>query len=227
MKIMTNEEWAGTGRQPRVPTMVPGMKYPKAVMAASKKCDAAFSEWAEAETAWMVAQDELAEAKALDARLFAESVLNGTEDPGEVHTPLAERELKRAEILLNARLKDVNRAGAELSELMKENQREIVLSAVEMAEDGLRLQEELMMEASQLAHKALEVRNNSLKGLREASAFTRGTYQFDPTFPVSGQVILPNVTEPRIKKILEDLRTLVEKGVLFPEEAVEVLEPTA
>lgn len=225
--MSTNEEWSGVSRQPRVPVVVPGLKYPKAVVTASKKCDEVYSIWAEAETAWMEAEQEVSEAKALDARLFAESVLNGTEDPGEVHTPVAERKLKAAEIILMARLRDANRAGAELSDVMKEHQREILLSAVEMAEEGLRRQEEMMMEASKLAHEAIEVRNKSLIGIREVSTYTRGVYQFDPSFPSSSQIVLPDVSENRIKKICEDLRQLVERGVLFAEESVEILEPTA
>lgn len=225
---MSNDtEWAGLRRQPRVPVMVPGLQYPKPVVAAAKKCDAAYSDWAEAETAWMAAQDDLAEAKALDGRLFAESVLNGTDDPGEVHRPKAERALKASEILLDARLRDVNRAGRVLSEVMEEHAREIVLASLDMAAAGLEKQQKLMSEASELAVEALRERNRSLVGLREVSTLTRGTYQFDPSFPVAGVVQLPDISERRVRKIIEDLRALIDGGVLFPVDGVsEVSEVT-
>lgn len=228
-----SSEWTMVSRQPRVPVMVPGLKYPKAVVEASKKCDKAYSVWVDAETAWMTAQEALSQARALDAQLFTEAILNGTEDPGEVNTPRAERKLKGAGILLNARLKDANRAGAVLAEVLKDNQREILLSALEVAEEGLRQQEMMMFESAKLASEAISVRNSALVGLREMSAYTRGTYQFDPSFPVEGNVSLPDVAELRVKKICADLRSLVDSGSLFPEDAPEVQvelegsEPTA
>ena len=225
----TNEEWAGVNRMPRTPTIIEGFPYPKSVQALIKKMDQAFSEWAEADTAYAIAEEDLNEAKARDARELVESVLAGTEDFGEVHIAPAQRAMKRAQILAHARLVETNKAGRAVGEAMKENAREITLTALSMAREALAERERLLLEAAKLVNDANEVRTRGLAGLKEISAFTRGTYSFDPTFPVTGSVSFPSTREERINKIIDDLEQLIELGALFPEvqSDVEVLEATA
>ena len=211
-----NEEWAGVNRLPRIPVVIAGFNYPKPVKAAIKKVDEAWSAWAEADTAVAVAEDELEQAKALDGRLFAESVLTGKDDPGEIHTPPALRRLKGAQILADARRLETNAVGRILDSLLSENAREITLTAIEAARAGIAEQERLMTLAAEYTVEASKVRNSGLEGLRFISQYTRGTYAFDPSFPVVGQVSFPNVREERIRKIADDLESLIEKGNLFP-----------
>lgn len=224
-----NEEWAGVARMPRTPNVIEGFPYPKSVQALIKKMDKAFSDWAEADTALAVAEEDLIEAKALDAAAFAESVLGGLEDPGEVHTPPAARKVQGAQILANARLVEVNKAGRIVEEAIRENAREVTLSALTLAREGLAERDRLMLEAAQLVSDANDARTRGLAGLKEISTFTRGTYQFDPTFPSNGTVNFPSTREERINKIIDDIENLIELGALFPESSqeVEVLEATA
>lgn len=225
-----NEEWAGVNRLPRIPVVIAGFNYPKPVKAAIKKVDEAWSGWAEADTAVAVAEDELEQAKALDGRLFAESVLTGKDDPGEIHTPPALRRLKGAQILADARRRETNAAGRVLDSLLSENAREITLTAIEAAREGIAEQERLMTLAAEYAVEASKARNKGLEGLRFVSQFTKGTYAFDPSFPVVGQVSFPNLREERIRKITDDLESFIENGHLFPsaiEDDFEVPEPTS
>ena len=225
----TNEEWAGVTRVPRTPNVIEGFPYPKSVQALIKKMDHAFGEWAEADTAVSVAEQDLAEAKALDAGAFAKSILDGVEDPGDVHTPPAVRKLEVARILANARLVETNKAGRAVEEAMRENAREITLTALSMAREGLAERERLLLEAARLVSDANDARTRGLAGLKEISTFTRGTYQFDPSFPISGQVNFPSTREERVNKIIDDIESLIELGALFSEvhSDVEVLEATA
>lgn len=213
----TNEEWAGINRQPNVPSIIDGFEYPKAVKALVKKVESAWGEWAEADTAVSVAEFDLEQAKKLDARLFAESVLSGTDDPGEVHTPVAERKLKGAQILADARRRETNALGRSLESLMRENAREITLTAIRDARIGIAEQQRLMNIASLTAIEAIEARNKGLEGLRQISHYTRGVYSFDASFPNTGNLTLPSVREERVTKIVDDLENLILAGQLFGE----------
>lgn len=222
-----NEEWVGLNRVPRLPNVLDGFEYPKPVKALIKKMDSAFDEWAEADTALAVAEEDLNEAKARDTRELVETVLAGREDLGEVHVAPAERAVKRAQILADARRVEVNKIGREVEEAIRLHAREITLTALSMAREGLAERERLLLEAAQLANEANEARTRGLAGLREISNFTRGVYQFDPSFPVTGQATFPNTREERIHKICDDLEELISHGVLFPVSEPEVLEATA
>lgn len=215
--MSTNEEWAGINRQPNLPVVISGFEYPKPVKALIKKMDAAFEIWAEADTALSVAEDEVEMAKATDARLFAESILNGNDDPGDENTNQAIRKLKGAQILADARRREVNAIGRQLEALMRENIREIAIASIAMARNGLAEQERLMLIAGQTAVDAVKARNEGLLGLRQLSHYTRGIYSYDPGFPVTGQISLPNTREDRIVKIVDDLESLILEGRLFGE----------
>ena len=210
-----NEEWAGINRQPNLPAVIEGFDYPKPVKALIKKMDAAYSLWAEADTALSVAEDDVEQAKALDGRLFAESILNGTDDPGEVHTPIALRTMKGAQILADARRREVNTLGRQLEGLMRDYMREITVTAIAMARDGVAEQERLLLIAAQTAVEATKARNAGVAGLRQVSHYTRGVYAYDSGFPVTGHPTFPNVREERILKIADDLERLIADGHLF------------
>lgn len=227
--MSTNEEWAGISRMPRTPNVIEGFPYPVGVQALIESMNEAYSLWAEADTALAVAEEDLIEAKALDAGAFAKSVLAGEKDPGEVHTPKAARKVLGAQILANARLVEVNKAGRLVEEAIRENAREVTLSALSLAREGLAERDRLMLEAARLVSDANDARTRGLAGLKEISTFTRGTYQFDPTFPSNGSVTFPSTREERVNKIIDDIERLIELGALFPESSneVEVLEATA
>lgn len=213
-----NEEWAGLDLFPRIPSVIDGFKYPTRVQSLIKKMNAAFDEWAEADTALAVAVEDLDEAKALDGKIFAESVLNGTDDPGEVHTPSAARKVKGARILVNAKRVAVNKLGRIVDDAMREHAREITLTAIADARVALARREEILLEASKLINQANDVRTHGLLGLREIASYTRGTYQFDPSFPVQGNVSLPETSETRVRQICDDLDRLIESGALFADD---------
>jgi hypothetical protein len=212
-----NEEWAGVNRQPKTPTVIEGFNYPKPVKSLIKKLDAAYASWAEADTALYGAEDDVLSAKAEDAKAFAESVLNGTDDPGEVHTPVALRKLQGAQILAEARRREVNAIGRELEQLFRKHIREIGLEAIRQARQGISDYERLMLQAAQIAVQASESRNDGLTGLRFLSHYTRGVYSFDAGFPLNGFATFPNTREERIVKIADDLERLIEDGQLFGE----------
>lgn len=224
--MSANEEWAGLNRHPNIPTVIEGFEYPKPVQSLIKKMNSAYEIWAEADTALAEAEYEVSEAKALDAKLFAESILEGLEDPGEVHTPAASRKLKGAEILANARRAEVNKIGRELEEVLRENAREITHTAIENAREAVTIWQEAILEASRIVADASAARYQGLMGLREVSSYTRGIYGFDGNFPISGNLSVPETSETRVKKICEELEKLMDRNVLFaiPEAEVNIEE---
>lgn len=213
--MSANEEWAGLNRHPNIPTVIEGFEYPKPVQSLIKKMDSAYEIWAEADTALAEAEYVVSEAKALDAKLFAESILEGLEDPGEVHTPAALRKLKGAEILANARRTDVNKIGRELEEVMREHAREITHTAIEHAREAVMVWQEAVLEASRIVADASAARYQGLVGLREVSSYTRGVYTFDGNFPISGSLSVPETYEKRVLQICEELEKLMDRNVLF------------
>ena len=226
--MSTNEEWDGVHRRPRTPNVIEGFPYPKPVQALIKKMEQAYEIWAEADTAVSVAEEDLELAKSLDAKEFAESILAGEEDPGEVHTPKALRKLQGARILANARLVEVNKIGRTLSDALRDNMRDIAFETLTLAREGLAERDRLMLEAARLVSEAHEARNRGLAGLRELSSYTRGTFQFDPTFYTQA-VNFPSFRDERVNQILDQLEKMLNQNVLFPEEndEPEVMEATA
>lgn len=218
-----NEEWAGINRVPNIPSVIEGFDYPKPVQSLIKKMDSAYEVWAEADTALAEAEYGLSEAKALDARLFAESVLGGLEDPGEINTPVALRKLKGAEILANAKRVEVNKIGRELESLMREHARDITQTAIKNAREAVTAWQEAVLEASRIVNDATTARYQGLMGLVQVSSYTSGTYGFDGRFPVSGSLSVPETYETRIKKICDDLEKMMDRNVLFPDAEAEAI----
>lgn len=219
---VANEEWSGLNRVPRVPDIIPGFAYPKPVQKQIAVLDDAMSLWADADGAVANAEFDLQEAETLDDKAFAESVLSGSDDPGQVHVPKAERKLKGARILAEARLRDANKAGRQLEKVMREHAAEMTDAAIEMARAGIAEMQSLMMDAAQKANEAINVRNQALAPLRFISKYTRGTYSFDASFPVSGYASFPSTREERILGICDDLQALKDAGRLFGDDGLDV-----
>lgn len=218
MKNEIENEYANVTRYPRMPLIAEGLAYPEPVQKLIAEMEEKFEAWAVADSELASALEDMEDAKALDAKLFKDSVLAGSKDPGEVHTPKAARLVERNRILANERLLETNRAAGALSQAIETHAKEIVMAAISMARNGLAENERLVMEASRLVIEAGEVREKSLIGLSQASELTRGTYQFDPSFPRQGNVVMPDIREFRANEICDNLEKLVDRGILFPAE---------
>ncbi len=210
-------EYAIAARYPRLPLVVEGLKYPEPVQALIDISTNAFEAWVDAESEFTTSQQDLEEAKAVDAKAFKDSVLSGAKDPGHVHTPKAERLVERNRILMSAALVVANKAGSDVQDAIKAHAKEIVVTAIEMTREGLREQERKVMEASRLLIEAREARGKSLVGMVQVSELTRGKYSFEPSFPQQGNVVMPDIREFRVNEVCDNIETLITKGHLFPD----------
>ena len=210
-------EYVAIARYPRLPLIVEGLEYPENIQALIDDVNLKFGLWAEAETDFVVAEQDLVEGKAKDAQAFKDSVLAGSKDPGFVHEPKAARHVERTRILMAARLKEVNRASGVLSAAYKEQGKEIVTSAIAMARAGVDAYEALVFEAARKLEQATETRWKSLGGLALASELTQSIYRFPPHFPAVNQAVLPETRQFRVTEICDQLETLIKKGALFPD----------
>ena len=210
-------EYALAARYPRLPLIVEEMDYPETIQALIDDVNEKFGLWAEAESEFMEAQQDLAESRAKDAAAFKDSVLSGTKDPGKFHEPKAARNVERTQILMAARLAEVNRAGSTLQDAYRREAKAIVQAAIAMARDGVNGHEASVLEAGRILEAASERRFKKLRGLVQASELTASVYRFDPIFPMVKDVVMPDLREVRVNEVCDKIESWIEKGVLFPD----------
>ena len=113
-----------------------------------------------------------------------------------------------------------NRAGSDVQESIKAHAKEVVVTAIEMTREGLCEQDRLVMEVSRLLIEPREARSKSMVGVVQVSAFTRGTYSFEPSLSQQGDVVMPDIREFGGNAICDNIETLIAKGILFPDPSV-------
>ena len=187
------------------------LDYPKATKALIKIMNQKMSAWAEADTVLAELQDNIAQAKHEDAVALKAAAIAGEPDPGTANSDAAARAVLYQEQVAVHTRGEVTKAGAAVRQSLEENKLTIIEQSADKAELGaLTWQNKMLILQGDYA-RAVEERAQSQDGLKMVSrlALTAPLVQFEASFPVSGQLIVPIIREAHLLGVIETIRKVV------------------
>jgi hypothetical protein len=149
-------------------------------------------------------EDNVTDAKHKDAMALQAAAIANEPDPGTENTEAAERAiLYQVERVRHSR-SNAQKAGSLVSKALHTNRIAIIDEAVKNAEVGIEIWQKEVSLIQSNYELMVKARHESLEGLRMLSnlGMTTDLVQFDPGFPVSGNLVVPQVREDRILGLL-------------------------
>ena len=187
------------------------LDYPKATKALIKIMNQKMSVFAEADTELAELQDNIAQATHADAVALKAAAIAGEPDPGTANSDAAARAvLYQEQVAVHAR-SEVTKAGAAVRQSIEAHKLTIIEQATDKAELGaLAWQDKMIILQADYA-RAVEERAQSQDGLKMVSklGLTAPLVQFEASFPVSGQLVVPIIREAHLLGTIETIRKVV------------------
>ena len=183
---------------------IANLKYSKKTQALIDDMTAKRLDWAQEDTKLAELEDNVTDAKHKDAMALQAAAIANEPDPGTENTEAAERAiLYQVERVRHARSK-AQKAGTLVSKALHTDRIAIIDEAVKNAEVGIEIWQKEVSLIQSNYELLIKARHESLEGLRMLSnlGMTKDLVQFDPGFPVSGNLVVPQVREDRILGLL-------------------------
>jgi hypothetical protein len=183
---------------------IANLKYSKKTQALIDDMTAKRLDWAQEDTKLAELEDNVTDAKHKDAMALQAAAIANEPDPGTENTEAAERAiLYQVERVRHSR-SNAQKAGSLVSKALHTNRIAIIDEAVKNAEVGIEIWQKEVSLIQSNYELMVKARHESLEGLRMLSnlGMTTDLVQFDPGFPVSGDLVVPQVREDRILGLL-------------------------
>jgi hypothetical protein len=183
---------------------IANLKYSKKTQALIDDMTAKRLDWAQEDTKLAELEDNVTDAKHKDAMALQAAAIANEPDPGTENTEAAERAiLYQVERVRHSR-SNAQKAGSLVSKALHTNRIAIIDEAVKNAEVGIEIWQKEVSLIQSNYELMVKARHESLEGLRMLSnlGMTTDLVQFDPGFPVSGNLVVPQVREDRILGLL-------------------------
>ena len=183
---------------------IANLKYSKKTQALIDDMTAKRLDWAQEDTKLAELEDNVTDAKHKDAMALQAAAIANEPDPGTENTEAAERAiLYQVERVRHSR-SNAQKAGSLVSKALHTNRIAIIDEAVKNAEVGIEIWQKEVSLIQSNYELLVKARHESLEGLRMLSnlGMTTDLVQFDPGFPVSGNLVVPQVREDRILGLL-------------------------
>ena len=183
---------------------IANLKYSKKTQALIDDMTAKRLDWAQEDTKLAELEDNVTDAKHKDAMALQAAAIANEPDPGTENTEAAKRAiLYQVERVRHARSK-AQKAGTLVSKALHTDRIAIIDEAVKNAEVGIEIWQKEVSLIQSNYELLIKARHESLEGLRMLSnlGMTKDLVQFDPGFPVSGNLVVPQVREDRILGLL-------------------------
>jgi hypothetical protein len=183
---------------------IANLKYSKKTQALIDDMTAKRLDWAQEDTKLAELEDNVTDAKHKDAMALQAAAIANEPDPGTENTEAAERAiLYQVERVRHSR-SNAQKAGSLVSKALHTNRIAIIDEAVKNAEVGIEIWKKEVSLIQSNYELLVKARHESLEGLRMLSnlGMTTDLVQFDPGFPVSGNLVVPQVREDRILGLL-------------------------
>ena len=185
------------------------LAWPKKVSKEIELWDTAWIEWDEAHATLDEKLLGVKQANTKDAQALRDAVAAGKPDPGVTASDKAEREVVYwTEVALQAR-RNADKHSSIVWAAIQEHREAVIRDAVKRGRDGATKFQENMKAVLTLGQKAIEDRQVAYEGLRFVSRLTDSSLSYDPSFPVEGNMALPQSHETRPLGIA----TMLEKSL--------------
>ena len=189
---------------------IANLKYSKKTQALIDDMTAKRLDWAQEDTKLAELEDNVTDAKHKDAMALQAAAIANEPDPGTENTEAAERAiLYQVERVRHSR-SNAQKAGSLVSKALHTNRIAIIDEAVKNAEVGIEIWQKEVSLIQSNYELLIKARHESLEGLRMLSnlGMTTDLVQFDPGFPVSGNLVVPQVREDRVLGLLDQINKL-------------------
>lgn len=202
--------------EPYWPTLAE-LNYPPQVKKLIDQANKVWDIWAEADTALIVANDELK----LDKSNFEESILQaarkGDAIPSKPDFETAENRIKYLAEVARTKRTAVDLAVNELTTGLQNHRVEIAILAIDKAKTGMAKYESSIKAIAEQLPVIEEARRAAYDGLTMMSDLSSPELRFVPEFGVGGNAQLPNTHEASAKSIIKNLETfLIEPNLEVP-----------
>lgn len=190
---------------------VADLNYPPQLAELVKVANAAFETWAEADTAYAEALDNLEQAEVKFAASIKAAALKGEPLPDPLDTAPLQNAITYAAEVMKAKKRATDEAIRDLKNAFREHRLEIARLAIDKAEAGLEEYKSRMAEVSQELDELERNRRAAYDGLKMFAEYSTPEMAYSPDFTNHSTATLPNTSEQRVKSLLHNL-----KAVFFP-----------
>ena len=186
------------------------LKYPKEIQTAITEMNSTHSEWAEQDTSLAELKDDLDTAKQTDALALRAAAIAGEPDPGTANTQAAERAILYQHEKTKYARNQAQKAGQLVTKLIKENQVEVIDLSIAAAAAGIEKFRQEVAAIQDNYEVLVKARHEALEGIVMIGrlGITKDLIQFEPHFPVGGNLVVPNSREDRLLGIMAVLTRL-------------------
>lgn len=195
------------------------LKYPKHIQKLISAHEADYAVFAEKETVYMTALEDLKQAQAEDIRLLVDAVAEGKDDPGTPNEDKLKREvIYSLEAVRQARSK-AQKSSVVLSQALRENVSDVALLAVEKARAGVEAWQTTISRLQAEYAEAVDARRRSQDGLVMVSHLPTKGISFHANYPIPSDARFPETHEKAVLGACNLLEQMVIRSEV-PEELV-------
>lgn len=201
-------------RQPKLDTyrqapsmpLIAEMNYPPHLAEVIKATEAAYDDWAEADTAYAEALDNLEQAEITFAAEIKKAAAKGDPLPAPLDLAPLQNAITYADEVLRLKRQETNKRIGALREAFRTHRLEIAALAVAKAEAGADTYKTRMSEIAQSLDEIERDRRAAYDGLKMFADYSGPEMLYSPQFETSNAPILPNAAERHPRSIIRNLK---------------------